>query len=189
MAPFVLGRLPLVIALFCVSIALRLFGLALGFAGADPWGYRFFPFELALFLAGALSHQLLLPWAKDMVARRPVRSLQIFLVVTLILVIFPFIPGGSSTKRLLLFSAFFVVLPFGFLHQATHRLDAAIGELSYPLYMCHMLVISWSAAAFSGHGHIAVSLLGTFLMTLALNVFVARPVDRYRHSLRSRPAS
>ncbi|KAB2848934.1 MAG: acyltransferase [Hyphomicrobiaceae bacterium] len=185
LAPFVLRRLPLLVALFLASIALRLVGSAFGLGGGDPWRYRFFPYELSLFLAGALSHRLLLPWAKDVVARRPFRDLQVFLVIVVLLIVFPLIPGASSTKRLVLFAVFFVALPFGFLHQASRRHDAAIGDLSYPLYICHLLVIGWSAAYFTGHNHIAVSLVGALLMSFALNMIVARPVDRLRHMLRN----
>jgi hypothetical protein len=33
----------------------------LGIGTKDPWTYRFFPTELALFLIGALAHQVLRP--------------------------------------------------------------------------------------------------------------------------------
>ena len=54
-APFVLPRRRLVYVLFAASLALRVAFILRGFGRFDPWSYRFFPTELALFLAGALS--------------------------------------------------------------------------------------------------------------------------------------
>ena len=60
-APFVLRSPRRLLALLAASLALRAVLIATGIGLNDPWTYRFFPAELALFLAGALSHQILLP--------------------------------------------------------------------------------------------------------------------------------
>src|SRR5262249_20142393 len=71
-APFVLPRRKLLLALLAASLALRAVLLYTGLGFDDPWTYRFFPTELALFLSGSLSHQVLLPWYRTMAA--PLRA-------------------------------------------------------------------------------------------------------------------
>ena len=60
-APFVLARRRVLLLLLALSIALRAYLFYIGLGKSDPWTYRFFPAELALFLLGALAHQVLLP--------------------------------------------------------------------------------------------------------------------------------
>ena len=60
-APFVLHSPRRLLLLLLASLALRVALVASGIGRSDPWTYRFFPTELALFLAGSLSHQVLLP--------------------------------------------------------------------------------------------------------------------------------
>ena len=62
MAPFILARRQFLLLLLALSIALRVYLLYIGLGKSDPWTYRFFPTELALFLLGALAHQVLLPF-------------------------------------------------------------------------------------------------------------------------------
>ena len=62
MAPFILVRKNVLLLLLVLSIAVRAYLLYIGLGKSDPWTYRFFPAELALFLLGALAHQVLLPF-------------------------------------------------------------------------------------------------------------------------------
>ncbi|WZB68981.1 acyltransferase family protein [Achromobacter xylosoxidans] len=70
-APFVLRSPRRLLALLAASLALRAVLIATGIGLSDPWTYRFFPAELALFLAGALSHQILLPRWQALTRRWP----------------------------------------------------------------------------------------------------------------------
>lgn len=63
-APFVLVRRKALLLLLALSISVRIYLLYVGLGKSDPWTYRFFPAELALFLLGALAHQVLLPFYK-----------------------------------------------------------------------------------------------------------------------------
>ena len=54
-----------------------------GFGLTDLWSYRFFPFELSLFLFGALAHQILLPRVErlcDTVPRLETAAVAVLLV-------------------------------------------------------------------------------------------------------------
>jgi peptidoglycan/LPS O-acetylase OafA/YrhL len=60
-APFILRNRSLLYSCLALSLIARSAAMLSGFVLADPWSYRFFPFELSLFLMGALAHQILLP--------------------------------------------------------------------------------------------------------------------------------
>jgi peptidoglycan/LPS O-acetylase OafA/YrhL len=58
-APFFVKRKTITICIIAVlSIAFRLFMVKRGGLGNDPWNYRFFPFEIALFLLGGLGYRV-----------------------------------------------------------------------------------------------------------------------------------
>ena len=73
-APFVLARRRLIYGLLAASLALRFVFIMHGFGTRDPWSYRFFPTELALFLLGALAHQILLPMYRRLASGVQARS-------------------------------------------------------------------------------------------------------------------
>jgi peptidoglycan/LPS O-acetylase OafA/YrhL len=51
------------------------------------------------------------------------------------------ISRNGTVKEPLLFSVFLLLLPLTFLYQGTSKIDRSIGELSCPIYICHLLVI------------------------------------------------
>ena len=53
---------------------------------------------------------------------------------------FPFVPASREAKMMAIYLAFLLLLPFIFVFSLKNRFDARIGDLSYPLYICHMLV-------------------------------------------------
>lgn len=190
-APFVLGSPRRLLVLLAASLALRGVLIATGIGLSDPWTYRFFPTELALFLIGSLSHQVLLPRMKawtQRVKRLPELGTAALFAYTLL----HFSIGINGTVRdglaVMLFAA---LLPLAFLFQSRHRLDKAIGELSYPIYICHMLVImafSWLAPDAQQHQPMlfaALVIAGCIGFSALLNGMIADPVERLRSRLRT----
>lgn len=140
-APLVLHRRALVIGLLLASLALRGLLITLGFGGVDPWTYRFFPTELALFLIGALSHQVLAPRLSRLSASQIDKaSIAATAFITVYVALFAMLPM-RGLQTLLLIGSFVVLLPLLFRFQSTHRWDRRIGELSYPIYIVHLAVI------------------------------------------------
>ncbi|MOA40011.1 Acyltransferase family protein [compost metagenome] len=88
---------------------------------------------------------------------------------------------------------FAVLLPLAFLFQSRHRLDKAIGELSYPIYICHSLVImffSWLLNDVQTHQPMlfaALVVTGCIGFSALLNGLIADPMERLRSRLRSEP--
>jgi len=141
---------------------------------------------------GSLSHQVLLPRCKAWM-RRFNRLPEVGTAVLVVYCMIHFSIGLNPTVRdgiaVLLFAA---LLPLAFLFQSRHRLDKAIGELSYPIYICHSLVImffSWLLNDVEMHQPMLFSALviaGCIGFSALLNGLIADPVERLRSRLRNR---
>jgi peptidoglycan/LPS O-acetylase OafA/YrhL len=194
MAPFLVRRRGLLITLFVASLAARAAAIAAGFGGRDPWTYRFFPFELALFLAGVLSYQLLLPAWRRVVAAASRHWIPGLATGALLAgcAAYAFIPGEPGIKAAVLFLAYAAFMPLAFLFQQRSRVDDALGDLSYPLYLVHFLVVGMATRAFDQAGlgndwiRLSIYLAACLAAALALHHFVVRPVERWRTALRQR---
>lgn len=191
LAPFVLGSPRRLLVLLAASLALRGVLIATGIGLSDPWTYRFFPTELALFLIGSLSHQVLLPRMKAWTLRMN-RLPELGTAALFVYSLLHFSIGLNPTVRdglaVMLFAA---LLPLAFLFQSRHRLDKAIGELSYPIYICHTLVImafSWLLHDVQQHQptlFAALVIAGCIGFSALLNGLIADPVERLRSRLRT----
>lgn len=103
----------------------------------DPWEYRFFPFEIIYFIAGILAYRMYSDARMGGFYARPFLWL---LPVFLFTLFFQFIP--FNTKRMLAYYLFvFISIPFLFDLTKNNKFDRFLGELSYPLYLCHFLII------------------------------------------------
>lgn len=186
-APFVLHHRWRIYCLLVCSLGIRGGLIYLGIGWDDPWTYRFFPAELALFLIGALAHQILLP----MYNRLPERQLKLYaqyatIVLVFIVVIFFKIPIPELYRTLVLFVMFVIALPLLFIFSNYYDLDRAIGDLSYPVYICHILVLMVVMAG-SNHfawltkGYIAICcVIFSLVFAYILNHFVGGVCERYR---------
>lgn len=193
-APFIVRRRAWLWCLLAVSIALRVVLIRLGIGMNDPWDYRFFPTELAFFILGALTHQILRPWyarylGRDALARLSWGAVGVMLSAV---VVYPYVPMANLLKSALLFALLLPCLPLMFVRQSGSKIDRAIGELSYPIYICHWLVIEVCTKLFAGRSQdgaflacvIGASLLGAY----GLNRWVGEPVERWRDKLRAQGA-
>jgi peptidoglycan/LPS O-acetylase OafA/YrhL len=195
LAPFVLGRTRLTVALLAGALGVRLWLFHIGLGTSDPWSYRFFPAEVALFLAGSLAHQHLYPlvcgWPERWLG--PLATLATAMLLFAI-VAYPWLPGPEPLWRLALLLVAVVAVPLTFAFQARHAWDRRVGELSYPLYICHMLVIKGVGAMAPGLGMLgrasftAVCLVASLAVAWALARLVAAPVERFRERFKAHPS-
>jgi peptidoglycan/LPS O-acetylase OafA/YrhL len=182
-ASFIVRRsVPAIVLALAASVALRLllqFGL--GYQG-DPWSYRFFPAELAVFLVGVLGYRVYR--SRSVTPDRPLLS--IFAIVILCLGAALLVNRWHGLSRVA--SVSFLMLTFAaipFLFRATNKnvLDRNLGELSYPIYICHILVI-WFLDSVTTFGSNLmrgiVIIVMTILVSSALYWGVDRPVDSWR---------
>jgi len=190
-APFILFNKKIIFTLLILSIALRVFLIKIGIGLQDPWTYRFFPCELALFLVGSLSHQILYPFYGRVLEGHIdfYSKLATYFLITISVIYFK-IPLSELYKTILLFAIFVILLPLAFSFSNKNKLDRYIGDLSYPIYICHLLVIFLVMAiskntAFDNPKLLAVICVSlSIFLAIILNVLVGRPVEVKRNNFR-----
>jgi peptidoglycan/LPS O-acetylase OafA/YrhL len=184
-APFLMRRKFItLLTLVLAGIFLKFLAIKMGF-GNDPWTYRFFPFELPYFLMGALGYMLYrrLKLSERKKSDRKLFLCQIgyFLLIALTIVfVFPIYDIYSSKGFLIAnfyFIIFSILLPLAFAHTKNNLWDRQIGEISYPLYLSHILIIH----LFSFHYlNITFCVLISIGLSVILLKYVTTPFEKYR---------
>lgn len=141
-APFIIRNKLLLIIILILSILLRITLIYIDVGLSGGFTYRFFPNELALFILGSLSHQILRPYYLN---NNILNSKNLTNIITILFLffclIFSFIPFVYITNFLMVF-LLLLILPMLFNFQNSNKWDVIIGEYSYPIYICHFLVIT-----------------------------------------------
>jgi len=180
LAPFIVTRhIGVILAIIAASLAFRI-GLALGVGlRFDPWTHRFFPSELMVFLLGSLAYRLYASGRVDWLMER-VRW-PVFLGMVAITLAYSVIPIGGFELRWIYLGLMALALPSVFSLSKNWRIDRWIGDLSYPIYLWHVLVLIWvhSVGPLRGYACLVVTLA---LSALCLWL-IDRPMDRLRHRL------
>jgi peptidoglycan/LPS O-acetylase OafA/YrhL len=211
-APFVILRLSTkqVLVMIAASLAARVcayqqFGLA-----HDPWTYRFFPFEITLFAFGILAGRLYLGRMRfervsDFSARAEKKSGSVFygsyaalLLIAMVLhsstiaylqrALAAEVPNGAEFALILSYAFWILLIPALFALTRGSRLDRAIGELSYPVYLVHYTVIMVVLFAVARIGIRAglvgeVSAVISILVSIGLMRFIIEPFEHWRQRL------
>jgi len=186
-APFVLPRRWLMLVLVGLSVAIRIVLVRAGVGMTDPWTYRFFPAELLFFLIGSLVQQLGLKRYQAMVS--PFYDIGVTMLLTGLIVGYALIPAHELLKSAALMGCFAIALPALFRFQHGRKWDVLIGNLSYPIYINHILIITvlHAVGMHSGGALFAiVAAIFSVIIALAMNSFIASPVDNWRKHLRRR---
>lgn len=174
MAPFLVRlRAWLILALLVGTLALRVYFKNAGM-WEDPWNYRFFPFELGFFLVGCLGYKAYCYMKKANLGYFPRVA---FFAVVFFVFGYQFFPE-FEVKRLFFYMVVALLLPFVFIFTKNNKFDRDLGELSYPVYLVHIFVIT----VFSVIGvHAAIWIvIGSVLSAFLLNFYIANPIDRIR---------
>jgi peptidoglycan/LPS O-acetylase OafA/YrhL len=182
-APFVFRRSVIfLLALLVASFVARTLAFDNGL-DFDPWYYRFFPFEFGLFVVGSLLYRA---YSALSIVRSEAFgwvSLTIAIASILLYQAAPDVPGsalGFEQRELLFVIPFALSIPGTFALSKTWRLDRWIGELSYPIYLVHGLVVVACRGHFGWFGEIPV--LATILLAVMLAVVIEIPLDRLRQA-------
>ena len=188
-APFIVRRKTKIILLvIAASLLFRVFVYYYLGWDYDPWSYRFFPHELALFLLGAISFRYY-----QFINKRPV-NIELRTIIILFYFIFLFfydyIPGSGiilSNIKILTFYCFTgFSIPYIFQLTKKSKLDNRIGDLSYPIYIVHMLIIYITTLLISyfewqiNRGWLV--LIVTIVASYLLVRFIADPVEKIRQA-------
>jgi peptidoglycan/LPS O-acetylase OafA/YrhL len=195
LAPFVCRRWTNLTLLLLFGVLVR---VVLGFElppDKDPWMYRFSPAEMMLFAAGGVSYFV----GREMCSRLPtsvvtVVGLACVAGATLVTVgnghVHPRIEqyfGNTYSHTLYLqdpFTLLGFVLTCPFLFYGTKHMtfDRLVGELSYPIYVSHLLVL-FVLTRYAPALMISNDLpyfLAVIAASAGLYAFVGAPIDRFR---------
>jgi peptidoglycan/LPS O-acetylase OafA/YrhL len=144
---------------------------------------------LLLFLLGALSQRYLLPcYRKHLSLSAWARNLPAIAVafLTLLSLIYFVIPVKPLVKGPIMLLAFVVLCPLTFIFQERFRWDRAFGQLSYPIYLGHMLTV-WVAEYVLVRSHVTNTLVRSLINVIlaiafgwALNKLLGEPIERIR---------
>ncbi|MFN5119563.1 MAG: acyltransferase family protein [Cyanobacteriota bacterium] len=134
---------------------------------AGSWGYRFLPFEIAYFLSGSLAYRYYENTRNNLIAPTPISKIlgYFFVIASVTIASLLFNIEGLCWIYPFMFAGF-VPLLFSLFRSSPQ--DRAIGNLSYPFYMLHMLCIRISSplAKLEIPG---LSTTAAFLITLLLS--------------------
>jgi peptidoglycan/LPS O-acetylase OafA/YrhL len=171
---------------FCMSS--RFFLAPALFTGLN---YFFLPFHLILFILGMLAYRYSGPYLARL-GRLFKAGLVSVMFATLLLA--QFIP--SAARYLICIVLVFVSLPVLFDWSKKSRFQKWVGDLSYPIYICHILV-KWGLLGLMGVSTKGVTspqgwvlLVGSITLAAALLRLVDYPVDKWRQQRveKARPA-
>ena len=191
LAPFLVRQLRRIVAVLVATIALRLAMIHLIGLDTPPWSYCFFPTELPFFLFGALGFKA---YAALEGRRLPLRQMGqaaffgiLFLILAFYKIPWRWIPHTYQLLRAdLIIFLFPVALPFIFAYTKKNKGDRLIGELSYPIYLTHWIVIDLLRLVDSpwvGRYFGELTCLITITLSIVLWYFVDRPIDAWRQNL------
>jgi peptidoglycan/LPS O-acetylase OafA/YrhL len=187
MAPFVVRKPVRIVALLVGSLALR--ALLLGALGyASPWGYRFFPCALAFFLMGALAyhvHKRIALTNSNLLGSAALAVLAAWLLSMIVWQGIALQAGAGSSIDEPRFWVFYILFAFAvpLMFEATKNAgtDRAVGELSYPLYLAHGLILGylWSRMGPAVHPFLfmACALGASIVAAVMMRHIVERPIE------------
>jgi peptidoglycan/LPS O-acetylase OafA/YrhL len=186
-APFIVRRSAWSIGLIAaICLAARTVGYVVGLQN-DPWSYRFFPFELSGFLAGALSYRIGQRF-KGIPLHRIIKVSAFGIIPAVVL--FPLYDSGAETfftaSRISLYVYLAAALPVLYRLTKDADLDRIAGDLSYPVYLCHLIPVQ----LIHGSGVLAPHVAARAVLVVAASValaavatrFVEIPIDKFRQS-------
>jgi peptidoglycan/LPS O-acetylase OafA/YrhL len=186
LAPFILKKGFATVLLFMVlSLSIRLIFYYYLHLRNDPWTYRFFPEELLFFLLGYFSYRIYIAIKNITIPKFLSQAFVAFVV--LITICYSFLPTtsvsvmGFSFRIMAYYGLLIIGIPFIFNYLKNDKLDNAIGELSYPIYISHMLIKFFcSIKAFEALNSAWIITILTILFSYILVKFIINPLEKYR---------
>lgn len=180
------------------ALAARLFAYWRMGLAHDPWDYRFFPFEMSLFLFGMLGYRLYKRTTVPQPSQRfRCNSKCSYLLGAFILLLLLYVHAravgilsrimGPEIGVLVTYPFWALGIPVLFFAFENQKSDRIIGELSYPIYLLQNIVIAvltvlLTRLEFERWIGVASALVSVMLAGVLYHVFIV-PMDRKRHNL------
>jgi peptidoglycan/LPS O-acetylase OafA/YrhL len=153
----------------------------------NPWHMaHFFPYELAFFMAGSVGYQIY-RHQKALLTRLAGFTSWFRWIFFGFILVYSRLPGGSYLRESILMPLLFLMIPLLFNYTKNNPGDRLMGELSYPFYLVHSLVLflmrPWVPLylphILEGPAYAAMSVGSAYLIYRGID----RKVDAYRHRL------
>lgn len=177
-APFIARKkIHIIIVLALLSLLLR-FVLHYNGLKEDPWNYRFFATEFFFFFLGIIAYHIY----KKISKKQNLKYIRyVYIYILLFLICFSIIPMDESLKYFLFLSSFFLALPFIFLLSKKWKKDRYIGDLSYPMYISHIFILSiLNTLKLPAYYIGEIGTICTIIFSFFLNEYVAKKIEVYR---------
>jgi peptidoglycan/LPS O-acetylase OafA/YrhL len=180
LAPFLINlRLRTIFAIIAATFVARFSWYAMGHNG-EPWNYRFFPFEIGLFLLGVVTYKV-----SRIVAWRPSQGLLYVILALTVAAILEWDRLYAYCNPFVYLFIFAAFLPYVFALTRSWKVDRFLADMSFPLYLAHWPVwilirdfmpVPWPQ--FPG----LVPAVASVAAAAALVIFVERPIERWRQA-------
>jgi peptidoglycan/LPS O-acetylase OafA/YrhL len=185
------------ISIIVISVFARFFAYTVLKLDTDPWNYRFFPFEIALFVAGMLVFRVYssLSWKDN---PYPIKNPIIYFITCIVL--FSLFIGAkflftvssryidANYARFGLYLLWLSVIPVLFHFFKSSDIDRFVGELSYPVYLSHLIMIAFirmmlGVTGLSDDSLGILSLVVTVLWSIVFYVLLVKRLDEFRYKI------
>ena len=176
-APLIVRKKVLfIVILLIASLAMKSFYITHGL-NSDAWNGRFFPFELMFFLLGTLSYFIYkkIPFVKIPKYAFPV----LLILVAIFTIFFSFISVTFYSYRIYI-GTIFVSIPFLFHYTKNFKFDRFAGELSYPIYITHMLIFNIAKSLGITNNLPIITIIGSVVFSIILVKLISNPMERLR---------
>jgi peptidoglycan/LPS O-acetylase OafA/YrhL len=180
-APFLVRRHFLLLALSAFALqAMRYHAYHVGWFSYGTEN-RFFPFELGLFLYGALLYRANDMLRADLRLQAPIAVACLALAVVM--------PTYFRDGYYQFYGLVGLLLPTLFAFSSRHKWDRWLGDFSYPIYVVHFpvaillatFVAHWSPTSIgTNRAYPVLALILTLLISIAIDRYLVRPVDVWR---------
>ncbi|WP_181318885.1 acyltransferase family protein [Photobacterium kishitanii] len=185
-APLILRKsIKLILLIALISFSIKF--IVLADLTNDPWSYRFFPSELCYFLLGSLSYRISTAFFDKIDNKIKTKIGYTTLTFNIIYISFYEYIDMSFSLFLILFA---MSIPFIFFALKRSKLDRDIGELSYPIYILHyiMLMICNKLLSNSQFEYLTSEIV--FFMSVLASIICIKllmtPLETYRQKRASR---
>ena len=162
----------------------------------DPWSYRFFLFEMPMFIFGILLYRI----KRDRNFNFSLSLKKVYLLVGITYFGVPYLNTSLNLDRKIQFACLLLVTSLIILCGKQSKLDHKIGELSYPFYISHVFVISTYLWTVNRHKEsdwlnmmgesMWVTLISCLLLSSIFSMLLIRlsaPIEKLRDRNREQP--
>jgi len=176
------ARNSVLFTIIIASLTARVLTYKYGFI-SDAWQYRFFPFEIMFFLLGIVSYRIYTNYKQINIPKTAKIIVPVFLLAYIVL--FQYIPVNFAIKQWILYVVMVFAIPFLFLLTKHAKIDRELGELSYPVYISHVLIINIMSLFFTGEHPKYFCLLAIIFsigFSYLLIKLIVNPIEKLRQA-------